>query len=145
MTALSAAHALLDPFPPEHALVLLVLVLPALIRMENQPCSIWYSLKRLLQHGSYHAQYWPVRDGIANQITVVQIQNGREIHLLSKQTELSYVGRPFLVWLFRIEVPVQQIRSNFSHFTLVRTIFLDSDTANQSQLLHKPLDCLVIN
>ena len=113
--------------------------------MEDQPCSIWYNLKCLFQHGNDHAQYRPVRDGITDQVAVVQIQNGREIHLLSKQTELGYVGHPFLVWLFRIEVPVQQIRSNFSHFTLVRTIFLDPDTANQSQLLHKPLDCLVVN
>ena len=100
--------------------------------MEGQSCSIWYSLKGLLKHGSYHTQHWPVRDSIADQITVVQIQNGREIHLLSKQAELGYVGHPFLVWLFRIEVPAQQIRSNFSYFTLVRTIFLDSDTTNQS-------------
>ena len=113
--------------------------------MEDQSCSVGYHLKRLLQHGSYHTQYWPVRDGIADQITVVQIQNGREIHLLSKQTELSYIGHPFLVWLFRIEVPVQQIRGNFPHFALVRMIFLDSDTANQPQLLHKPLDCLVVD
>ena len=108
-----AAHALPDSFSPEH-----MLILPALIRMEAQLCSIWYSLKCLLQQGSYHAQYWPVRDGIADQITVVQIQNGREIHLLSKQTELGYISHPFLVWLFRIEVPVQQIRSNFSSFPL---------------------------
>ena len=41
---------------------MLVLILPSLIRMEDQSCSIRYSLKCLLQHGSYHAQYRPVRD-----------------------------------------------------------------------------------
>ena len=102
-------------------------------------------LELVAQGVRYHAQYWPVRDGIADQITVVQIQNGREIHLLAKQTELGYIGHPFLVWFFRIEVSVQQIRSDFSHFSFVRTIFLDSDTANQPQRLHKPLDCLVVD
>ena len=77
--------------------------------MEYQPCSIWYSLKCLLQHGSYHAQSWAVRDCIADQITVVQIQNRRKIYFLPKQTELGYVGHPFLVWFFRIEVPVAPI------------------------------------
>ena len=33
------AHALLDAFLSEHALVLLVLILPALVRMENEVCS----------------------------------------------------------------------------------------------------------
>ena len=81
---------------------------------------------------------------IADQISVVQIQNGREIYLLSKQTEFGHVSYPFLVWLFRIEVTVQLVRSDFPHFTRVRTILLDSDTASQSQILHKPLNCLVI-
>ena len=33
------AHALPDAFLSEHALVLLVLILPALVRMENEVCS----------------------------------------------------------------------------------------------------------
>ena len=133
------------PLLSEHLLVLLVLVLPALVRVENQLLSpSGYGFKRLLQHGSYHAQNRSVRDGIADQITVVQIQNWREIQLLTKQTELCHIGDPLLVWLFGIEVPVQQIWRNFAHFSLVRTIFLDSDTANQAQFLHKPLDSLVV-
>lgn len=43
-----------------------------------------------------------------------------------------------------MEVPVQQIWRDLADFALVRTIFLHSDTANQSQLLHKPLDSLMI-
>ena len=34
-TVALVAHTLPDSFPPEHTLVLLVLILPALIRMEN--------------------------------------------------------------------------------------------------------------
>ena len=50
------AHALPDAFLLEHLLILLVLVLPALVRMENQVGSIRYFLKSLVQHGRNHAQ-----------------------------------------------------------------------------------------
>ena len=43
-----------------------------------------------------------------------------------------------------MEIPIQQVWCNSAHFTLVRAVFLHSDTANQTQLLHKPLDSLVI-
>ena len=43
-----------------------------------------------------------------------------------------------------MEIPIQQVWRNFAHFTLVRAVFLHPDTANQAQLLHKPLDSLVI-
>ena len=43
-----------------------------------------------------------------------------------------------------MEIPIQQVWRNFAHFTLVRAVFLHPDTANQAQLLHEPLDSLVI-
>ena len=43
-----------------------------------------------------------------------------------------------------MKVPLQKIRCNFAHFALIRAVFLHPDTANQAQLLHKPLDSLVI-
>ena len=43
-----------------------------------------------------------------------------------------------------MEIPVQQIWRNLADFTLVRTILLHPDTANQAQLFHKPLDGLVV-
>lgn len=43
-----------------------------------------------------------------------------------------------------MEVPVQQIWRVLANFALVRMIFLLTDTANQSQLLHKPLGSLMI-
>ena len=49
-------HALPDAFLSEHSLILLVLVLPALVGMENQVGSIRYLLKSLVQHSRDHAQ-----------------------------------------------------------------------------------------
>ena len=74
----------------------------------------------------------------------MQIQDRREIQPLTKQAELCYIGDPLLIWLFSIEIPIQQIGHNFAHFSLIRTVFLHSDTANQPQVFHKSLDRLVI-
>ena len=45
-----ATHALPDAFLAEHPLILLMLVLPALIGMKNQVCSVRNLCKRLVQH-----------------------------------------------------------------------------------------------
>ena len=139
-----AAHALSDPLLAKHPLVLLVLILPTLIRVENQACSGRDLCKRLVQHGGYHAEYRMIRYGVTDQIAAAQIKDGREIELLSKQTELCHIGDPLLVRLFGAEVPIQQIRCDFAHFSLIRAILLHPDTANQAQLLHQPLDSLVV-
>ena len=70
-----AAHALSDTLLAEHPLVLLVLILPTLIRVENQVCSGRDLCKRLIQHGGYHAEYRAIRYGITDQIATVQIEN----------------------------------------------------------------------
>ena len=101
-----AAHALANTFLPEHLLVLFVLVLPALVRMENEVCSVRNFCKCLVQHGCHHAEHRVIRYGIADQIAAVQIENWRQIQFLAKQTELCHIGDPLLVWLFGAEVPV---------------------------------------
>ena len=100
------AHALPDAFLSEHPLILFMLVLPALVRMENEVCSVWNFCKCLVQHGCHHAEHRAIRYGIADQIAAVQIENWRQIQFLAKQTELCHIGDPLLVWLFGAEVPV---------------------------------------
>ena len=55
-TVALSAHDLPDVPLTEHSLILLVLVLPALIRVQDQICIIRNFLKRLVQHGRHHAQ-----------------------------------------------------------------------------------------
>ena len=55
-----SAHALSDAFFLKHPLILLVLILPALVRMKNQTCIIRNLFKRLVQHRRHHAQHRPV-------------------------------------------------------------------------------------
>jgi len=83
-----------------------MLVLPALVRMENQVCSGRDLCKRLIQHGGYHAEYRTIRYGITDQIAAVQIENRGQIELFSKQAELRHIRDPFLIRLFGMEIPI---------------------------------------
>ena len=83
-----------------------VLVLPALVRMENQVCSGRNLRKRFVQHTGYHAEYRTLGDGIADQIAAVQIENRGQIELFSKQAELRHIRDPFLIRLFGMEIPI---------------------------------------
>ena len=112
--------------------------------MENEVCSVWNFCKCLVQHGCHHAEHRAIRYGIADQIAAVQIENWGQVELFSEQAELRHICNPFLVRPVRMEVPIQQVWSDFADFALVRTILFRSDTANQAQFLHKPLDRLVI-
>lgn len=101
-----AAHALSDPLLAKHPLVLLVLILPTLIRVENQACSGRDLCKRLVQHGGYHAEYRMIRYGVTDQIAAAQIENRGQVELLSKQAELRHIRDPFLIRLFGMEIPI---------------------------------------
>ena len=101
-----SAHALPDAFLPEHPLILPVLILPALIRMENVICSVRNFCKCLVQHSCHHAQHRTIRYGIADQIATVQIENWGQIQFLTKQAELCHIRDPFLIRFFGMEVPI---------------------------------------
>ncbi len=105
-TVTLTAHALANTFLPEHLLVLFMLVLPALVRMENQVCSGRDLCKRLIQHGGYHAEYRTIRYGITDQIAAVQIENRGQIELFSEQAKLRHIGDPLLVRLFGMKIPI---------------------------------------
>lgn len=139
-----AAHALPDALLSEYSLVLLVQVLLALIRMKDQICVIGNFLKSLVQHGCRHAQRWPIRNRITDQVAAAQIEDRRKVQLLPEQAELRHIRAPLLVWLLGVKIPIQQIRRSFARFSLVRAVFLYPDTTNQAQFLHKPLDSFVI-
>ena len=52
-----SAHALVGCLFAQHLLISLVLVLPALVRMENEVRTIRNLLKSRVQHGDDHAQH----------------------------------------------------------------------------------------
>ena len=65
-TVALAAHALSDSLVTEHPLVLLVLVLPALVGVQDQIRVIRNLLKCHIQHGCHHAQHRPLRNRVAD-------------------------------------------------------------------------------
>ena len=98
--------------------------------MENEVCSVWNFCKCLVQHVCHHTEHRAIRYGIADQIAAVQIENWGQIQFLAKQAELRHIRDPFLIRLVRMEIPIQQIRCIFAHFSLVGAIFFHPDTTN---------------
>lgn len=86
--------------------MLFMLILPTLVGVKDQFVSIGYGFKGPGEHDCYHIQYRSVRDGIADQITIVQIENVRKVELLAKQTKFCYIDNPLLVRLFCTEISV---------------------------------------
>ena len=112
----------------------------------EQPEEVFYH--SIVQTVSFSAHTLPdalfAEHSLVLPVPVLPAEDGREIELFSEQTELRHIGDPFLVRLFGMEILIQQIWCDFAHFTLVRTILLHPDTANQAQLLHKSLDSLMV-
>ena len=112
----------------------------------EQPEEVFYH--SIVQTVSFSAHTLPdalfAEHSLVLPVPVLPAEDGREIELFSEQTELRHIRNPLLVRLFGMEIPIQQIWYDFAYFSLVRTILLHPDTANQAQLLHKPLDSLVV-
>ena len=55
----------------------------------------------------------PVTHYIGNNTTVIEVENGTKIDLVYLNAlvplELCYIGKPFLIWLVRMEVAVKKI------------------------------------
>ena len=68
--------------------VKLMLVLPALIRVHNQPLHRVEALKRLRQHILDLLQVWTEGKIIRNDLVCVHVQNWREITFAPREIEL---------------------------------------------------------
>ena len=53
-TVAFSAHILTDTFLLEHLAIMLVLILPSLVGMENQTRSIRYGFKSFIEYTGYH-------------------------------------------------------------------------------------------
>ena len=88
-----STHALPDTFLTEHPLILLVLILPALVRMENQVCFGRDLCKRLVQHSRNHTQ-----DVYKRQEQHIELPQGAAL-LMNCRTPQSYCTAPgYDVW-----------------------------------------------
>lgn len=140
-----AAHALANALRFQHLLVLLVLVLPALVGMEDEIGTARYGFKGVFQHLRHHGQHGTVIDCVADNVAAIQIENGRKIDFLPKQAELRHVRNPLLVGLWGFKAAFQQVGCGFTHLTLVRFVFLHAYAADDAVQTHQPLDSLVVD
>ena len=84
-----------------------VLILPALIRMKDQPAAVREPGECFIQHLIHLAVISPFTDGIADDLTIIQVKHRREIKFASKQGKLSHISYPFLIRSFRMEISSQ--------------------------------------
>ena len=104
-----AAHALLDSASHEHRSVGLHLVMPTLVGMHDQACDAIGPRERRLKHAGNHLEDRPPSHAVRDDLAVVQVHAGRQVELLAAYIELGDIGRPFLVWRGRAEVPLQNV------------------------------------
>ena len=140
-----AAHALSNPILLQYLPILLVLVVPALVGVQDQLVLLRQHFQCLFQHRCHHQQIRTFGLSLGHNIAAAQIHDRGQVQLLTKQPELRHIRRPLLVWLLGMEVAIQQIFCHLAHFALVRAVFLHANTANKPQFLHQSLYCLVID
>ena len=140
-----AAHALGNAVVCQHLPVLLVLVVPALVGVQDQLVLLRQDFQCLFQHRCHHQQIWTFGQSVRHNIAAVQVHDRRQVQLLAKQPELRDIRCPFLVRLLCVEIPIQKILCHLAYFAFVRAVFLHPNTANKAQFLHQPLNRLVID
>ena len=60
------------------------------------------------------------------------MKDWRKVEFLTKYAELCYIRYPLLIWFFCTELTVQLIVRDFTHFSLIRPVFLHPNTAYKS-------------
>lgn len=122
-TVIFSAHALLHILFFKHSLVLFVLVLPALIGVQDRLCVIRDYYKGFLQHGGDHAEHRPGRNHIADQVLATWIKDRRKIQRLIKQEEFGTIGAPFLIWLRCAETSFHPLHCKSGTFSSLLNLF----------------------
>ena len=103
-------HTLRNALCLQQILVGFHLILPALIRMQNQIVNlIWQLLKSALQHIRDLFEVWMAAQIVADNFAIEQIKNWRQVEFLVVHFELGNICDPFSIWLVCLEVPFQQV------------------------------------
>ena len=121
-----------------------MLVVPPLIRVQNQ--SLPGTLLRIcpVQHVHYHLQVRMVRDCVADYLAVIHVEYRRQVALVHADVYLSHVGSPFPVGGLCVEVPLEPVRGGLADLALVRAVLAAPAHVLQAIFLHEPIDRLVV-
>ena len=140
-----AAHALDDFVIFQRLLVDCVLVVPPLIRVQNQPLPNTLFGVCPVQHVHYHLQVRVVRDCVADYFAVVHVEYRRQVALVRSDVYLRHVGCPLPVGRLRVEVPLEPVRRSLADLSLVGAVLAALAHVLQAFFLHKSVDRLVVN
>ena len=125
--------------------VLVHLILPSLVGMQDRPVLWAEPSERLAQHRADHVEERPLGRCVRKDLAVEQVHDRRQVQLLSIDLELGNVSHPLLIGTRSIEVPLKQVWSNLPHLPAVRPVLLQADERLQLQLFHETLHCLVVD
>ena len=122
-----------------------MLVVPPLIRVQNQ--SLPGTLLRIcpVQHVHYHLQVRMVRDCVADYLAVIHVEYRRQVALVHADVYLSHVGSPLPVGCLRVEVPLEPVRRSLADLSLVGAVLAALAHVLQAFFLHESVDRLVVN
>lgn len=118
-------HALADPFLQEQIMICRHAILPPLIYMKDESCSIWNLLKGLLEHCGNLGEPRMILQDLADDLPVVQVQNWRQIEFLSEEMKLREVFDPFLMGFRRFKIGFYEVWRNGTNIAMKRVIALD--------------------
>ena len=99
-----------------------VLVLPALVGMQDRALGSGICAECFLQHVVDLRQVGRSRQIPCHNFLSIGVQNWRQITLLTPQMELRHVGKPFLVGLPGSKIPMYQVVRNPAHCPFVGAV-----------------------
>ena len=114
-------------------------VVPAAIRMNDRPIiAVDYFLNSSVEHGVHKSGIWTCADGPADNQAIEAIDDGREVHLASRDLELRNVGKPLLIGSRRLKVAVDEIVWRWADLSQVGAVLTPLLGGNdQAFLLHQ--------
>lgn len=137
-------HTLVDAMIVQQLAIRFHLVMPALIRMQDQISMLRNYMERFLQHIDDQSKVWRMRERITNDLAIEEVEDRRQIERLTKQLELGDIGGPFHIGLGCFEVALQQVGCQPPNFSTVGVIFLPSQPTCQTLLRHQFYDQFVV-
>lgn len=115
-----AAHRYPEPVLTQELLIIVGAILTSAICMMDAAFGRLPQRDRHVQGPDRQIPLHAVADSPADDTAGMQIQDHREIQPAFSGPYIAYVARPFLIWLVRFEVPVQQVRCNIRRMVAVR-------------------------
>lgn len=139
-----SGHTLLDAFIFEHLPIRFHPIMPTLVRVEQQRRMVGDLMECLLQHVRHQAKVRGLGEGITNDLSVEQVQDGRQIEFPVHDLEFGDIRDPFHIRPDRFEIALQEMGSHPTHLSPIGAIFLLPQDTRELLCPHQFHDQLVV-